>query len=52
MDWSGLAKSLHLLWERKPGAVALTALGLVVFLFLVIDAWYHKRRRKRRPPRY
>jgi hypothetical protein len=50
MELTELAKSLRLLWERKPGALALLVLGLVVFLFLVVDAWRHKRRRKRRPP--
>ncbi len=51
MDWTELARSFHLLWERKPAAVALMALGLLVFLVLVVDTWRHKRRlRKRRPP--
>jgi hypothetical protein len=50
MESTELARSLHLLWERKPAALVLMALGLVVFLFLVVDAWRHKRRRKRRPP--
>jgi hypothetical protein len=50
MDLTELARNLRLLWEQKPGALALMALGLVVFLFLVVDAWRHKRRRKRPPP--
>jgi hypothetical protein len=50
MDLTELAGSLRLLWERKPTAFALMVLGLVVFLFLVVDAWRHKRRHKRRPP--
>jgi hypothetical protein len=48
MDLQRIADGLQELWERKPGAVVLLALGLVVFFFLVVDAWRHKRRHKRK----
>ena len=43
-----LASSLQTLWETKPGALVLLVLGFVVFVFLVVDAWRHKRHRKKR----
>ncbi len=46
MQPSDLANSIQQLWERKPGAVVLLVLGFVVFVFLVVDAWRHKRHRK------
>jgi H+/Cl- antiporter ClcA len=52
MDLSELARNFHELWQHKPGAVVLTLLGLVVFLFLVVDAWRHKRRHKGPPPHH
>jgi hypothetical protein len=52
MDLTELARNLRLLWEHKPVAVVLMVLGLVVFLFLVVDAWCHKRRRRRHPPHH
>ncbi len=47
MDLDELSRDLHLLWQNRPGAVVLVILGFFVFLFLVVDAWRHKRRRKR-----
>jgi hypothetical protein len=44
---SDLASGIQQLWERKPGAVILLVLGFVVFVFLVVDAWRHKRHKKR-----
>lgn len=49
MDSSDIARSFQQLWENKPGAVVLLVLGFVVFVFLVVDAWRHKRRRHKRP---
>jgi hypothetical protein len=40
-------RSLQSLWQNKPGVVILLAVGFVVFVYLVVDAWRHKRRRKR-----
>ena len=35
-------------WDgSKPGALVLLLLGFVVFIFLVVDAWRHKRRNKK-----
>lgn len=47
MDWFEILSGLKLIWDTKPGALVLLALGFIVFLFLVIDAWRLKRRRKR-----
>ena len=47
MDLYDITRGFQTLWENKPGAVVLLGLGLIVFVFLVVDAWYHKRRRKR-----
>ena len=48
MNFNEIARGLEQLWENKPGAMVLLVLGLVVFIFLVVDAWRHKRRRKGR----
>jgi hypothetical protein len=47
MDSNEIFRSLRLLWENKPVAVLLLVMGFFVFVFLVVDAWRHKRRRKR-----
>jgi hypothetical protein len=47
MDLDEVSRSFQQLWENKPGALMLLAVGFLVFLFLVVDAWRHKRRRKR-----
>jgi hypothetical protein len=48
MDFEEFSQSVKVLWEQKPGAVVLLILGFLVFLFLVIDAWRHKKRRRHR----
>jgi hypothetical protein len=47
MDVEEIVKGFQLLWEHQPGALVLLILGFVVFVFLVVDAWRHKRRRRR-----
>jgi len=47
MDFDEISQSLKTLWEQKPGAVVLLVLGFFVFVFLVVDTWRHKRRRRR-----
>ena len=47
MDWTEIARNLQQLWENKPRAVVLLIVGFGIFIYLVIDAWRHKRRRKR-----
>jgi hypothetical protein len=49
MNFNEIARSLEQLWENKPGMFVLLVLGVVVFIFLVVDAWRHKRRRKGPP---
>ncbi len=43
-----LVRSVQELWESKPGSVVLLTLGFLVFLFLVVDTWRHRSKRKRR----
>jgi hypothetical protein len=47
MDFDEISKDFHLLWESQPAAIVLLILGFLIFVFLVVDAWRHKRRRKR-----
>jgi len=47
MDFEEIARSFRQLWDNEPGAIILLGLGFLVFIFLVIDAWRHKRRRRR-----
>jgi len=49
MKFTELAKSVEQFWEAKPGLFLLVLFGIMVFVFLVVDAWRHKR--KRRGPR-
>ena len=46
MDFEQISKEFHSLWQSHSGAVLLLGVGVLVFVFLVIDAWRHKRRRK------
>jgi hypothetical protein len=48
MDFSEISKGFQQIWENRPGIVVLLIFGFVVFIFLVIDAWRHKRRRSHR----
>jgi hypothetical protein len=41
-----ISQEFHRLWQTQPAAIVLLALGFLIFLFLVVDAWRHKRRRK------
>jgi hypothetical protein len=49
MDLDQITKDFHSLWESQPVAIVLLALGFLVFVYVVIDAWRHKRRRKGPP---
>ena len=40
-------QNLQQLWENKPGALVLLVLGFVVFVFLVVDTWRHRKKFKR-----
>jgi hypothetical protein len=40
--------SLRDLWEAKPGAVVLLVLGIVIFVFLVVDTWRHRKQHRKR----
>jgi hypothetical protein len=46
MDLDQITKDFHSLWQNQPVAIVLLGLGLVVFFYVVLDAWRHKRRRK------
>lgn len=47
MDFDQISKDFHTLWQSHGEALILLALGFLVFVFLVVDAWFHKRRRKK-----
>jgi hypothetical protein len=47
MDFDQISKDLQMLWQRQPLAIILLVCGTLIFLFLVVDAWRHKRRKKR-----
>jgi len=40
--------SLRYLWEAKPGAMILLVLGIVIFIFLVVDTWRHRKHHRHR----
>ena len=50
MDLREILKSLQDLWESKPSMVLLLSVGFLVFVFLVVDTWRQKRRRRARRP--
>ena len=47
MDFEQISKDFHSIWQNQPLAVVLLIAGFIIFLFLVVDVWVHKRRRKR-----
>jgi hypothetical protein len=47
MGFSEIFRNLQQLWEDRPTTIVLLVAGFVGFLILVVDAWRHKRRRKR-----
>lgn len=48
MDFDQVTKEFHTLWEGQPLAIILLVLGFLIFIYVVVDAWRHKRRRKGR----
>jgi hypothetical protein len=47
VDWhtvNDVFDNLSQLWEVRPGVVLLLGIGFVVFVFLVIDTWRHRKR--------
>jgi hypothetical protein len=51
MNWSQLTSGVRQIWENKPGVVVLLAIGFLVFVFIVIDAWRHRKRHKDKHPK-
>ncbi len=51
MDFEQISKDFQLLWQSQPAAIILLVLGFLIFVFLVVDTWRHKRRRRRPRPR-
>lgn len=47
MDLDQVAKDFHSIWEKQPLAIILLVVGFVVFVIVVVDAWRHKRRRRK-----
>lgn len=42
-----IASDFARIWENRPGVVILLGLGFLIFLFVVVDAWRHKHRKRR-----
>jgi predicted PurR-regulated permease PerM len=49
MDFDQITKDFHSIWQNQPLAIILLIAGFLIFVFVVVDAWFHKRRRKRPP---
>src|SRR5271157_3896179 len=47
MDFHEILRSCQEFWENKPRMVVLLSAGFLVFVFLVVDTWRQKRRRRR-----
>jgi hypothetical protein len=47
MDFAEFTRGFRELCESKPGTIVLLCLGFILFLYLVVDTWRHRRRRKR-----
>ena len=47
MDLDQVAKDFRLLWDKQPLAIVLLGIGFLIFVYVVVDAWRHKRRRKK-----
>ena len=48
MSENDITRGLRILWETRPTVVVLLVLGFLIFLFVVVDTWRHKRKRKHR----
>jgi len=46
MDFEQISKDFHSIWQTQPLAIILLAAGFLIFVFVVVDVWVHKRRRK------
>jgi hypothetical protein len=46
------ASDLTEIWREKPMIIVMLAVGFAVFLFVVIDAHRHKKRRNGKGPRH
>jgi hypothetical protein len=51
MNWSQLTNGVKQIWENRPGVIVLLGLGFVVFVIIVLDARWHKKRAKGKHPR-
>ena len=51
MDLSQLMNGIKQIWENRPGVILLVALGFLVFVYIVVDAWRHKQRHKSKHPK-
>jgi hypothetical protein len=51
MNWSQLTSGVKQIWESKPGVVVLLGIGFIVFLIIVFDAWFHRKKNKNKHPR-
>jgi hypothetical protein len=44
---SDVFDNLRQLWEARPGVILLLAIGFIVFVFLVVDTWRHRKRHRK-----
>lgn len=51
MSGTELVNNLRQIWENKPSLILLLGIGFIIFVFVVVDAWYLKRKKRRRHPR-
>ena len=51
MNWSQLTSGIQQIWENKPGVVVLFAIGFIVFVIIVVDARFHRKKNKDKHPR-
>jgi hypothetical protein len=46
-----IARGFQDIWREQPGLILLLAFGFVVFILIVIDTWWLKKRRRCKQPR-
>ena len=51
MNGPNLLTNIKQIWENRPSILLLLAAGFAIFVFIVVDAWLHKRRKRKQHPR-
>jgi hypothetical protein len=47
MDFHEISRGILQLWDANPVVLVLIVVGIVGFVLLVVDTWFHKHRRRR-----